>query len=118
MENVTAIQETKVIGIREKLAAFFELTKPRIAFMLVLTSAAAFYVGTKGSFDFVLFGNAMIGIAITRETIRHTRAGVPKSVNTKIVMIMTMIRKFVPQRTCRVEYLRSISAGSRSSPRR
>ena len=26
--------------------------------------------------------------------------GVPNSVNTKIVMIITMIRKFVPQRTC------------------
>ena len=47
-----------------RIGAFVELTKPRIAFMLVLTSAAAFYVGTKGSFDFVLFGNAMIGIAI------------------------------------------------------
>lgn len=47
-----------------RLAAFVELTKPRIAFMLVLTSAAGFYIGNTGSFDFVLFGNAMIGIAI------------------------------------------------------
>jgi protoheme IX farnesyltransferase len=47
-----------------RIGAFVELTKPRIAFMLVLTSAASFYLGTKGSFDFVLFVNAMIGIAI------------------------------------------------------
>lgn len=64
--NVTAveIQEQKVIGLRERLLAFVELTKPRIAFMLVLTSAAAFYLGTKGSFDFVLFANAMVGITL------------------------------------------------------
>ncbi len=64
--NVTAveIQEQKVIGLRERLLAFVELTKPRIAFMLVLTSAAAFYLGTKGSFDFVLFANATVGITL------------------------------------------------------
>ncbi len=47
-----------------RLAAFVELTKPRIAFMLVLTSAAGFYIGNTGPFDFVLFVNAMLGIAI------------------------------------------------------
>jgi heme O synthase-like polyprenyltransferase len=46
MEVITAeIQETKAIGLREKLAAYLELTKPRIALMLVLTSAAGFYLG-------------------------------------------------------------------------
>lgn len=65
MDILTAeIQDTKVIGLKEKLAAFFELTKPRIAFMLVLTSAAGFYLGSKNSFDFLLFVNAMIGIAL------------------------------------------------------
>jgi protoheme IX farnesyltransferase len=64
MENVTAIQETKVIGIREKLAAFFELTKPRIAFMLVLTSAAGFYLGSDKGFNIWLFINAMVGITL------------------------------------------------------
>ena len=58
------INEPRVTGVREKLAAFAELTKPRIAFMLVLTSAAGFYLGTVGSFDYVLFANAMIGIAL------------------------------------------------------
>ena len=43
---------------------------------------------------------AMIGMATTREPIRHQIPGVPNSVNTKIVMTITMIRKFVPQRTC------------------
>lgn len=64
MENVTAIRETKISGMREKLAAFFELTKPRIALMLVLTSAAGFYLGSDAEFNFVVFLNAMIGIAL------------------------------------------------------
>jgi protoheme IX farnesyltransferase len=58
------IAESKILGWRMKVAAFVELTKPRIAFMLVLTSAAGFYLGTKGAVDLVLFVNAIIGIAI------------------------------------------------------
>jgi heme o synthase len=65
MDILTAeIQDTKAIGLKEKLAAFFELTKPRIAFMLVLTSAAGFYLGSQGNFDFLLFFNSIIGITL------------------------------------------------------
>jgi heme o synthase len=64
MENVTAIRETKASGMREKLAAFFELTKPRIALMLVLTSAAGFYLGSSAGFNSIVFINSMIGIAL------------------------------------------------------
>lgn len=53
-----------MLGWRMRVAAFVELTKPRIALMLVLTSAAGFYLGTSGAFDFLLFANAMIGIGI------------------------------------------------------
>lgn len=60
----TDIQKVRVISVREKLAAFFELTKPRIAFMLVLTSAAGFYLGTTGEFHWILFTNSMLGIAL------------------------------------------------------
>lgn len=62
--NTAEIEEPKVAGMRDRIAAFVELTKPRIAFMLVLTSAAGFYLGTKGSFDLPLFVNAMIGILL------------------------------------------------------
>ncbi len=64
--NVTTaqIEESKVAGMRERIAAYVELTKPRIAFMLVLTSAAGFYLGTKGAFDLPLFLNSMIGILL------------------------------------------------------
>jgi protoheme IX farnesyltransferase len=65
MEVITVdVQETRAIGVREKLAAYVELTKPRIAFMLVLTSAAGFYLGTDKSFDQMLFVNSMIGILL------------------------------------------------------
>jgi protoheme IX farnesyltransferase len=65
MEVATAeVQQTRAIGFREKLAAYLELTKPRIAFMLVLTSAAGFYLGSTGGFDIGLFLNAMFGITL------------------------------------------------------
>lgn len=62
--TVAEISESRVFGLRERLSAYIELTKPRIAFMLVLTSAAGFYLGNTGSFDWALFSNAMIGIAL------------------------------------------------------
>ena len=65
MDTITAdIDEQRVFGMREKIAAYVELTKPRIAIMLVLTSAAGFYLGTKGNFDVVLFANSVIAILL------------------------------------------------------
>ncbi len=65
MDTATAnIVEGRAANWRERMAAFFELTKPRIAFMLVLTSAAGFYLGTTGPFNVVLFVNTLIGITL------------------------------------------------------
>ncbi len=65
MDTITAqIDERRVFGMREKVAAYVELTKPRIALMLVLTSAAGFYLGTKGAFDPVLFANSLVAILL------------------------------------------------------
>ncbi len=65
MEVISAeIQEAKSNSVREKLAAYLELTKPRIAFMLVLTSAAGFYLGADKGFETMLFINSMIGILL------------------------------------------------------
>lgn len=58
------LQKAKSLSARERISAYIELTKPRIAFMLVLTSAAGFYVGSAGAFNYALFANAMIGIAL------------------------------------------------------
>ena len=65
MDIITAdIDEPKIAGLRMRVAAFVELTKPRIAIMLVLTSAAGFYLGTIGAFDYVLFANSMFSITL------------------------------------------------------
>jgi len=66
MENITTsdMATQQVLGVREKLAAYAELTKPRIAIMLVLTSAAGFYLGTKGAFDGLLFANSLVAILL------------------------------------------------------
>jgi len=65
METITAeVPETKIISVREKIAAYFELTKPRIAFMLVLTSAAGFYLGADAGFNLGLFVNSMAAITL------------------------------------------------------
>ena len=62
--TVTQIQDVPVTGARERISAYVELTKPRIALMLVLTSAAGFYVASAGRFEWVLFANAMVGIGL------------------------------------------------------
>ena len=65
MDVITAkIEETKAISVGEKLAAYLELSKPRIAFMLVLTAAAGFYLGGTHGFDVTLFINTVIGITL------------------------------------------------------
>lgn len=59
------IHQEKAIGLREKLAAYLELTKPRIAFLLVLTSAAGFYLGSAaGEFNALLFVHSMLAITL------------------------------------------------------
>jgi heme o synthase len=58
------IAENNVITARRRLAAFLELTKPRIAILLVMTSAAGFYLGSAGQFQWLLFANAMIAIGL------------------------------------------------------
>jgi protoheme IX farnesyltransferase len=58
------IEQVEDAGIRERALAFLELTKPRIAFMLVLTSAAGFYMGSGSRFDALLFVHSMLAITL------------------------------------------------------
>ena len=62
--NVAAEISESTVTPRERISAFVELTKPRIAVMLVLTAAAGFFLGSVGSVDLVVFLNTMIGIAV------------------------------------------------------
>ncbi|MDQ2856668.1 MAG: heme o synthase [Acidobacteriota bacterium] len=50
--------------VRERISAYLELTKPRITFLIVLTSAAGFCLGSRGNLNYLVFSNAMIGIAL------------------------------------------------------
>ncbi len=66
-ETVETQVDVKPVSLGKKLGAFMELTKPRIALMLVLTSAAGFYLGavaTGGAFRWLLFAHSMIGITL------------------------------------------------------
>ena len=49
---------------RARLRAFLDLTKPGITRLVVATAAAGYGLGSRGAFDFVLFGHTLIGIAL------------------------------------------------------
>ena len=63
--NPAAVAELVVVRLsaRERLAAYLELTKPRITFLIVLTSAAGFCLASR-SVDYVALLSAMTGIAL------------------------------------------------------
>jgi protoheme IX farnesyltransferase len=52
------------LSLRERMSAYVELTKPRITFLIVLTSAAGFCLGAKGGLDYRRFAHAMLGVAL------------------------------------------------------
>lgn len=52
------------MSAREKAAAYFELTKPRITFLIVLTAAAGYFLGATVSVGYASFIHAMVGIAL------------------------------------------------------
>lgn len=52
------------LSAKKRLAAFYELTKPRITFLIVLMSATGFALGTQGSINYVLLLHTMIGITL------------------------------------------------------
>jgi heme o synthase len=64
MDTIAAEIGQPRINVRDKAAAYLELTKPRIAVLLVLTSAAGFYLGTSGAFDVPLFVHSMLAITL------------------------------------------------------
>jgi heme o synthase len=73
MENVSlsareelVADEPELVSLttKEKFAAFTELTKPRITFLIVLTAAAGYFLGSSGRIAYLNFLNAMLGIAL------------------------------------------------------
>jgi protoheme IX farnesyltransferase len=52
------------LSTRERAGAFIELTKPRITFLIVLTSAAGFALGSSARIDYLNLFSALFGIGL------------------------------------------------------
>src|SRR6267378_5225672 len=64
LHSTAAAEVVAPLSAKARVAAYVELTKPRITFLIALTSAAAFCLGSRGSVDYVRFAHAMVGIAL------------------------------------------------------
>jgi heme o synthase len=69
MESVERIitNEASIVAelsIQEKLRAFVDLTKPRITFLVVLTTVAGFCLGSSSGIDWLKFFNLIIGVGM------------------------------------------------------
>lgn len=62
--NPATVAELEPQTMRERMAAYLELTKPRITFLIVLTAAAGFCLASRNSVNYIVFSHAMIGIAL------------------------------------------------------
>lgn len=62
--NPAAVAQIEPQTLRERMSAYLELTKPRITFLIVLTAAAGFCLASRSSINYIVFSNAMIGIAL------------------------------------------------------
>ncbi len=61
--QVEALERSR-FSRRERAGAYAELTKPRITFLIVLTSAAGFVLGSPGPVDYVALLSALFGIGL------------------------------------------------------
>ncbi len=62
--NPSAVVRLERLSGRERFAAYLELTKPRITFLIVLTAAAGFALASQARIDYTSLVRAMAGIAL------------------------------------------------------
>src|SRR2546423_9468233 len=62
--GVSAETEAVRLTARERVAAYVELTKPRITLLIVLTSAAGYFLGARGPVDYLNLLHALVGITL------------------------------------------------------
>src|SRR6266508_4091518 len=62
--NPAAVVRLERLSGRERFAAYLELTKPRITFLIVLTAAAGFALASQARIDYSGLVRAMVGIAL------------------------------------------------------
>ena len=58
------VAQLERLSARDRVAAYVELTKPRITFLIVLTAAAGFALASPGRVDYPAMLTAMVGIAL------------------------------------------------------
>ena len=61
----TVNQSSRVSVLLRRVDAYIELTKPRMVLMILVTTAAGFYLGTQGAMNWILFGHTIIGAGLT-----------------------------------------------------
>ena len=61
----TVNQSSRVSVLLRRVDAYIELTKPRMVMMILVTTAAGFYLGTQGAMNWILFGHTIIGAGLT-----------------------------------------------------
>ena len=59
-----ATAESSLTLPRGRVADYFELTKPRVVLMVLVTTLAGFYLGGRGGFDLALAANLIVGTAL------------------------------------------------------
>jgi protoheme IX farnesyltransferase len=62
--SAVATIERPRLSARERASAYVELTKPRITFLIVLTSAAGFGLASRRGIDYLALVSALLGIAL------------------------------------------------------
>jgi heme o synthase len=62
--SAVSVAERSPLSVRERVAAYAELTKPRITFLIVLTSAAGFALASPASIDYLALLRSLLGIAL------------------------------------------------------
>src|SRR2546421_7863105 len=64
IDSPTAAEAVAPATMKARAAAYLELTKPRITFLIALTSAAGFCLGSRGAVNYLQFVHAIIGIGL------------------------------------------------------
>lgn len=62
--SAEAVALAPASGVRNRVAAYFELTKPRVLAMVLLTTLVGFYLGSAERFDLWLALNTLAGTAL------------------------------------------------------
>jgi len=64
IELSPGVAQLERLSARDRVAAYLELTKPRITFLIVLTAAAGFALASPARVDYSAMLNATVGIAL------------------------------------------------------